>query len=133
MQPVKAVFQWTPSPAARWFIRGAAAFATLYAGIYFVGRHYPHLCRAGSPMIEWIGMFGVPLLAAAAVGFIRRYRVGLVVAVLLLTTAHAAREPYHRWVHGPNSPWPASRWTSPESARRAQAPLDPPQRPLAPD
>jgi hypothetical protein len=39
--------------------------------------------------------------------FIRRYRVGLLVAACLLTADCAAREPYLQWVHGPDSPWPS--------------------------
>ena len=88
-------------------LRGALAGATLVAGVAFIGAGYPHLCSAGSRTIEFVGMAGLPLAAAGAVFFIRRYRVGLVVAACLLTADYAVREPYLRWVHGPDSPWPS--------------------------
>jgi hypothetical protein len=89
----------------RLWLRAALAAATAVIGIRFVGIGYPHLCRAGSRWIEGAGAAGIPLGAGAAVWFFRRYRVGLLVAACLLTVDFVAREPYLRWVHGPNSPW----------------------------
>jgi|SRR3954468_17433680 hypothetical protein len=83
-----------------------AACLTLFLGIYFVGRGYPHLCEAGSRTLEGIGMMGIPVAAAVAVGLCRRWRVGLAIATALLALDYLAREPYLQWVHGPNSPWP---------------------------
>jgi hypothetical protein len=105
-------------------VRATAAVATLFAGIYFVGRGYPHLCDAGSSVVECAGMIGVPLAAAAAVGMVRRYRIGLTVALCLLAADYAAREPYLKWVHGPNSPWPGMSGGRP----RGRGVTPPPQR-----
>jgi hypothetical protein len=110
----------SPSRNLRLAVRAGAAFATLCAGIYFVGRGYPHLCDAGSGSIEFAGMLGIPLAAAAAVGLVRPYRVGVFIALCLLSIDYAAREPYLNWVHGPNSPWPAIRGSKPH--RRAIMP-----------
>jgi len=95
----------------RLWLRAALAAATVVIGIMFVGIGYPHLCEAGSRWIEGVGAAGIPMAAGAAVCFFRRYRVGLLVAVCLLTFDFVAREPYLRWVHGPHSPWPGIRGT----------------------
>ena len=80
---------------SRLWLRGALAGATLVAGIRFVGVGYPHLCSAGSRTIEAVGTIGLPLAATAAVFFIHRYRVGLLVAACLLTADYAAGSPTH--------------------------------------
>ena len=98
---------WTTLEPRQWLLRAAAAAATVVCGIKFVGIGYPHLCAAGSAWIEGIGAIGIPLAAGAAVWFFRRYRVGLLLALALLWVDYVAREPYLKWVHGPDSPWPA--------------------------
>ncbi len=65
-----------------------------------IGARYPHMCEAGSRLIEGLAMWGTPVLVGAIVLFCKGRWYSFFIATILLVVVWLLADPYHDWAHG---------------------------------
>jgi hypothetical protein len=84
-----------------WWVFPRAVLSALFGGVALrAGLSYVHFCEAGSRLLEWAALLGVPLLVAGLVLFARRPWRGMLWAALVTVVVYALSGPYLAWAHG---------------------------------